>query len=119
MSFADEGQDSQSATFSPCAWPYLSLVPVIVGALILLSYSLRLLNPYRPTWTKPLLEESKTESDEFDDSPRHQFAWSTYALLAVASIGLFQQVSSVYAPVFVATSSAIPLIAWVSVQILR
>ncbi|KAJ8111681.1 hypothetical protein OPT61_g5781 [Boeremia exigua] len=102
----------QTATFNPCAFPYFSMIPVIVGALILLTYSLQLLNPYRPTWTKPLLEETKSQLDDFEDTPRHQCTWSTYGLLAVASFGLVQQISSAYLPISVATFSAVPSLAW-------
>lgn len=89
------------------------MIPAIIGALILLTYSLRLLNPYRPQWTKPFLREAKAESNELDDACRYHFAWSTYSLLAVASIGLIMQSSSVYFPVVVATQSLFPSLAWV------
>ncbi|KAH6611900.1 P-loop containing nucleoside triphosphate hydrolase protein [Boeremia exigua] len=88
------------------------MIPVLVGALILLTYSFRLLDPYRPKWTKPLLKETKIQSDDFKDSSRHQFAWSTYGILAVASIGLIQQVSSAYLPIVVASFSVVPSLAW-------
>lgn len=90
------------------------MVPVIVGALIVLTYTLRLLNPYRPRWTKPFLQEVKIESNELDDAPRHQFTWSTYGLLAIASVGLMLQVSSIYLPIYVATKPLFPSLAWVS-----
>lgn len=115
---ADSQQDSRTATFNPCAFPYLSMIPVLVGALILLTYSFRLLDPYRPKWTKPLLKETKIQSDDFKDSSRHQFAWSTYGILAVASIGLIQQISSAYLPIVVASFSVVPSLAWVSMKIL-
>jgi hypothetical protein len=91
------------------------MIPSIVGALILLTYTLRLLNPYRPQWTKPFLRETKAETDELDIAPRHQFALATYALLAIASFGLIQQICSVYFPVVIATFSFFPSLAWVSV----
>lgn len=90
------------------------MIPAIVGALILLTYTLRLLNPYRPRWTKPFLQETKAETDELEDTPGQPFALSTYGLLAIASFGLIQQISSVYFPVVVATSSVFPSLAWVS-----
>lgn len=90
------------------------MIPVLVGALILLTYTLRLLDPYRPLWTKPILREAKADSDELGDVPRHQFAWSTYSLLAISSIGLILQISSVFLPIYVATQSLSPSLAWVS-----
>jgi hypothetical protein len=92
------------------------MIPAIVGTLILLTYSLRLLNPYRPQWTKPFLRETKAESDELDEAPRHRFAWSTYGLLAIASISLMLQLSSTFLsiPLNVATTSLFPSLAWVS-----
>lgn len=93
------------------------MTPVIAGALILLPYSLQLLNPYRPQWTKPFLRETKAGSDELDDAPRHLFPWSTYGLLAIASVGLIQQISSYYFPVVVATLSVLPSLAWVNILI--
>nr|GFD24816.1 hypothetical protein [Tanacetum cinerariifolium] len=92
------------------------MIPALTGALILLTYTLRLLDPYRPQWTRPFLRETKAETDELDDAPRHHFALSTYGLLAIASLGLIQQISSAYFPVVVATSSVFPSLAWVSVE---
>lgn len=90
------------------------MIPAIVGALTLLTYSLRLLNPYRPQWTKPFLRETKTETEELDETPRHQFAFSTYGLLAIASVGLILQISSSYAPIYTVTEPLYTSIAWVS-----
>lgn len=96
------------------------MVPAIVGALVLLTYSLRLLSPYRPQWTKPFLRETKAESDELDEAPRHRFAWSTYGLLAISSIGLILQLSSTLSDVplkvTAASSSPFSALAWVSSQ---
>lgn len=89
------------------------MLPAVIGALILLTYSLRLLNPYRPQWTKPFLRETKVESNELDDTRRYQFAWSTYGLLAVASLGLILQNSSIYFRLVVASQSLFPSLAWV------
>lgn len=93
------------------------MIPAIVGALILLTYTLRLVNPYRPQWTKPFLRETKAETEELEDAPRHHFALATYGLLAIGSFGLIQQVSSVYIPVVVATFSLFPSLAWVSIPL--
>jgi hypothetical protein len=106
-------QDSRTATFNTCAFPYISMVPAILGALILLTYCLRLLDPYRPRWTKPFLREAKAESDELDDVPRHQFAWSTYGLLAVASIGLILQFGSIYTLTDSNIVAVFPSLTWV------
>jgi hypothetical protein len=92
------------------------MVPAIVGALILLAHTLRLLDPYRPRWMKPFLRETKAETDELEDAPRHHFAMATYGLLAIASFGLTQQISSIYFPVVVATFSVFPSLAWVSIE---
>jgi hypothetical protein len=90
------------------------MAPAIVGALILLTYSSHLLNPYRPQWTKPFLQETKAESDELDDTPRSRFTLSTYGLLAIASIGLILQISGDYLLLPDLTETLYTSIAWVS-----
>lgn len=85
-----------------------------MGVLILLARSLRLLYPYFPQWTKPIIKEAKAETHELDDAPQPQFAWSTYGLLAITALGLIQQISSEYFPIVTATSSIFPILAWVS-----
>ncbi|KAF2125145.1 P-loop containing nucleoside triphosphate hydrolase protein [Dothidotthia symphoricarpi CBS 119687] len=88
--------DTRTARFTPCSLPFISSIPVVVGALILLTYLLRAFNPYRPRWTKPFVEEPKEILDELDQSNQHQTLSATFGLLALTSIGLVLQIVDVF-----------------------
>jgi hypothetical protein len=117
----DIAQDSQYAVFDQCAFPYLSMIPLITAVFILLTYSLRLLDPYRPTWTKPFLQEFKVESSEIHHRSRYRTAWSTWALLAIVSAGLAQQIAGTMLdlPVVTATQLIFPVVSWVCSSFIR
>jgi len=117
----DIAQDSQNAVFDQCAFPYLSMIPLITAALILLTYSLRLFETYRPTWTKPFLREFKIESNEVHHRSRYRTAWSTWGLLAIVSAGLAQQIAGtiIGLPVITATQFIFPVISWVRSSFVR
>jgi hypothetical protein len=105
FTFANVKQDLRKARFSPCALSVISTLPALLGALVLLRYSLRLLNSYRPRWTKPFIEETKASPDELDPPSPNVPAFALWGLLVVSSIGLALQLWAAY-PVF-------PSIAWV------
>lgn len=97
------------------------MIPLITAALILLTYSLRLFDPYRPTWTKPFLREFKVESSEVHHSSRYRTAWSTWGLLAIVSAGLAQQVAGTMLglPVVTSTQFIFPVASWVCSSFIR
>ena len=91
------------------------MIPLLTAALILLTYSLRLFDPYRPAWTRPFLREFKVESSEVHHRSRYRTAWSTWGLLAIVSAGLAQQIAGTMLglPVFTATNFIFPVVSWV------
>ncbi|KAF2002299.1 P-loop containing nucleoside triphosphate hydrolase protein [Amniculicola lignicola CBS 123094] len=89
--------DSKTAQFSPCFLPVVSAIPALVTALVLLTYSLRLFNVYRPQWTKPFITEPKQMPDELDPQTVAQPA-APFGLLIVSLVGLTLQISTVFFP---------------------
>jgi hypothetical protein len=108
----NSGQDSRTARFTPCFVPFVATLPTVTAALLLLTYSLRLLNPYRPRWTKPFLKETKAASDEFDDAPCYQLSASTWTLFTITLIGIVSQITAMLFPARL-TAAVYPAIAWV------
>jgi hypothetical protein len=108
----NSGQDSRTARFTPCFVPFVATLPTVIATLILLTYSLRLLNPYRPRWTKPFLKETKAASDEFDDAPCYRMSASTWSLFTLTLIGIVSQVTAMLFPARI-TAVVYPTIAWV------
>ncbi|KAF2684468.1 ABC bile acid transporter-like protein [Lentithecium fluviatile CBS 122367] len=104
--------DRQTARFTPCFLPVISTIPAILGALVLLLYSLRLLDAYRPRWTKPFVEETKTSPDELRPISSERPLPATWGLLVVSMVGLTLQIITLFlGPVN--TYSIYPSIAWV------
>jgi hypothetical protein len=105
LTSADVEQDLREARFSPCAQSVISTLPALLGGLILLRYSLRIFDSFRPRWTRPFIEETKASPDELDTPSPHVPAYALWGLIGVSSIGLTLQIIAAY-PVF-------PSIAWV------
>ena len=88
-------QDPETAQFSRCALPYISLLPLAVISLVAASISLGESRPFkrwRPGWTKPFIEEESLKEDEppREDS-RKALLW-TLSLTSLAVIALLIQV---------------------------
>ncbi|CAO2652813.1 Nn.00g022240.m01.CDS01 [Neocucurbitaria sp. VM-36] len=105
--------DIRAARFTPCVIPYIATVPAILGGLILLTYSLRIFDAYRPGWTKPFVRETMERPDDFhtDVDSSHQSLTATFGLLMVALIGLTFQIITVFFPIRQITA-IYPSIAW-------
>jgi hypothetical protein len=94
--------------------PVIIAFPAIVAALILLTYSLRIFEAYRPRWTMPFVQEAKEKAGELDPEPIHQSLTSTLSLLAITAIGIALQVLTIFFPER-NTVEIYPSIAWVSI----
>jgi hypothetical protein len=105
-------QDVRTARFTPCFLPVVTATPAIIAALILLIYSLRTFDAYRPRWTKPFLQETKEKVDEVDDEPKRPSSTATFGLLVTAASGLALQAVTVFLP-YRRVTEIYPLIAWV------
>jgi hypothetical protein len=81
-------------------------------ALILLTYSLRIFEAYRPRWTKPFLQETAEKASDEDQEPKHLPLTATLSLLATTSIGLALQIMTMFFPERQVVE-AYPAIAWV------
>jgi len=90
--------DTRTARFTPCFVPFIETLPAILGALILIRYSLRILNQHQPGWTKPFLVESKEFSEAVEPETSNQPFTATFGLLAVASTGLASEITTVILP---------------------
>ena len=112
IAFTNSRQDSRTARFTPCFVPFVATVPTITAALILLTYSLRLLDPYRPRWTKPFLKETKAAADDFDNAPCHRLSASTWTLFTIVLIGTASEVTTILLSAR-STAAIYPTIAWV------
>ncbi|KAF2105786.1 hypothetical protein BDV96DRAFT_655260 [Lophiotrema nucula] len=111
LSRCDPIWDKRLARFSPCFLPAIAAIPAVIAALVLLSYSIRLLDAYWPRWTKPFIEELKDSPDELALSPRAPPLRATYGLLVVSAIGLALQIVTIFFPVR-QISAIYPSIAW-------
>jgi len=105
-------KDNRTARFTPCALPYVATVPAILGALVLLTYSLRLFNRYQPKWTKPFVKEEKENPDELSPPFWSRPLSATFGLLLVSMIGLTMQLLASFLPTF-SYDGIYPSIAWV------
>ncbi|KAF1843379.1 P-loop containing nucleoside triphosphate hydrolase protein [Cucurbitaria berberidis CBS 394.84] len=103
--------DIRTARFTSCFVPYIATVPAILGALILLTYLLRIFKAYRPAWTKSFVRETKEHSNEFEVDTPHRTLTATFGLLTVASIGLTLQIITAFFPLRQITA-VYPSIAW-------
>jgi hypothetical protein len=93
--------------------PVIIATPAIIAALILLTYSLRLFEAYRPRWTKPFVQEAKEKAGELDPEPTHPSLTATLSLLAIVAVGLASQILTVFFPTHHIVE-IYPSIAWVS-----
>jgi hypothetical protein len=92
--------------------PVITAAPAIIAALILLTYSLRIFEAYRPEWTKPFVQETKEKSNNEDEEPKHLPLAATLSLLATTSIGFALQVMTIFFPEY-QVIQVYPAIAWV------
>ncbi|KAL5385592.1 hypothetical protein DPSP01_004705 [Paraphaeosphaeria sporulosa] len=104
--------DNQTARFTPCALPYVATFPAILGAIVLLTYALRIFNAYKPKWTKPFITEEKENSDELGSMLWRQPLSGTFGLLVVSMVGLTMQLLASFLPMFY-YSGIYPSVAWV------
>ncbi|KAL6710910.1 hypothetical protein ACN47E_006785 [Coniothyrium glycines] len=109
--------DVRTARFSPCFIPFIAVLPALLGGLILLTYSLRIFNAYRPRWTKPFVQETSEKQGENDyESPRPSlfaplglFASTVLGLTfqLVADLSRYRQSTALYPAIGWATAIAI------------
>ncbi|KAE9974569.1 hypothetical protein BLS_003081 [Venturia inaequalis] len=79
--------DSKNATFSQCALPYFSAIPVTIIVLLGLGYLLApLLAPWRPEWTKSFVVEFPSELPELPSPKRKRFSEWTITLITLSII---------------------------------
>lgn len=105
-------KNTKTARFSQCFLPVVTAIPAILGALILLTYAFRLFNAYRPSWTKPFIEETKESPDDLVPEPAPRPLFPTYGLLVVCMVGLVLQIVTIFFP-FRDLMEIYPSIAWV------
>jgi hypothetical protein len=98
--------------------PVVTAAPAIIAALILLTYSLRIFEAYRPTWTKPFLQEKQQKTGDEDQEPKHLPLTATLSLLATTSIGLALQIMTVFFPER-QVIEVYPAIAWVCLRLVN
>jgi hypothetical protein len=94
----DHFQDVENARFSACFMPIVTAAPAVVAALILLGYSLRIFEAYRPRWTKPFVQETKKEVGELEPATRHHPLTATLSLLVAVGLGLALQILTIFLP---------------------
>ncbi|KAF9734776.1 hypothetical protein PMIN03_003396 [Paraphaeosphaeria minitans] len=104
--------DNQTARFTPCALPYVATFPAILGGIVLLTYSLRIFDAYKPKWMKSFITEEKESSDELLSTFWRQPLSATFGLLVVSMIGLTMQLLASFLPVLY-YSGIYPSVAWV------
>ncbi|ORY09507.1 hypothetical protein BCR34DRAFT_602769 [Clohesyomyces aquaticus] len=88
----------RTARFSPCFLPVISALPAALGGFVLLTYTTRLLDKYRPRWTKPFIVETKDHPDDLAPVASKRTMAATYALLSVSLVGLALQTVTVFLP---------------------
>jgi hypothetical protein len=108
----DLAKDNQTARFTPCALPYVATFPAVLGAVVLLTYSLRIFNAYQPRWTKPFIKEKKERSDELGSMFWSLPVSATLGLLVVSMAGLTMQLLASFLPNF-SYEGVYPSVAWV------
>jgi hypothetical protein len=109
---ANAPQDARTARFTPCFLPVVTATPAVIAAFILLTYSLRIFDAYRPRWTKAFLREIKEKVGEVDEAPKRATLTGTFGLLVIAASGLALQAVNVFLP-YRRVTEIYPLIAWV------
>jgi hypothetical protein len=88
-----EAQDSENASFPPCALTALSFGPAIVIFLICIANLTQpLVKQYRPNWTKPFVQEQPLHHSEAPTGINTQSVkW--VALFLLAMVGLSAQIA--------------------------
>jgi len=94
----DQFKDVETARFTPCFMPVVTVAPAVIAALILLSYSTRIFEAFKPRWMKPFVQETKKEVDDLDPTFRHHPLAATLSLLVIVSIGLASQIITTFLP---------------------
>ncbi|OCL05499.1 P-loop containing nucleoside triphosphate hydrolase protein [Glonium stellatum] len=104
--------DSTNARFNSCSLPAISTFPAAIAVCILLGYVVNLLHIYKPTWTRPFIEELIARRGELSQGVIRRSKIQTAALLAVSLIGLLLQILTV---VFLSRDivGIYPAISWV------
>lgn len=105
-------KDVETARFTSCFMPVVTATPAVIAALILLSYSVRVFEAYRPRWMKPFVQETKEKAGDLDPAPRHHPLTATLSLLIIVGIGLALQIITVVLP-DLQVIEIYPSIAWV------
>jgi len=105
-------QDVEHARFTECFLPVVTAAPAVIAALILLTYSMRILEAYRPRWTKPFVQETRKEVGELNPATRHHPLTATLGLLVATGIGLALQIITIVVP-DTQVIEIYPSIAWV------
>ena len=93
----------------------MSAVPAVVAALVLLTYALRPLQAYRPSWSKAFVAEPKQCPDDLAAERRTQPRPWPHLLLAVSLVGFALQATSVFVPVR-ELLAVFPSLTWVSLE---
>ncbi|KAF2824326.1 P-loop containing nucleoside triphosphate hydrolase protein [Ophiobolus disseminans] len=91
--------------------PVVTAAPAVIAALILLSYSLRAFDAYKPRWMKPFVQEAKKKVNELDATTRHHPLTATLGLLMIVGIGLALQIITIVVP-YRQVIEIYPSIAW-------
>ena len=94
----DHFKDVETARFTPCFMPVVTAAPAVIAALILLSYSFRIFEAYKPRWMKPFVQETKKEVEDLDAASRHHPLAATLSLLVIVGIGLALQIITIFLP---------------------
>jgi hypothetical protein len=92
--------------------PVITAAPAIIAALILLTYSLRIFEAYRPRWMEPFVQEIKEKASDEDEEPKQLPLAATLGLLATTSIGFALQIMTMFFPEY-QVIEVYPAIAWV------
>ncbi|KAF8849022.1 ABC transporter-like protein [Acephala macrosclerotiorum] len=94
--------DPTNARFTPEALPYISAIPAVISAVILLSFISKVFpkGVLTPKWTQPFVEEPKELGDGLVSKEKPFFGRLTHALFAVSIIGLGLQLLTVFYPTF-------------------
>jgi hypothetical protein len=92
--------------------PVITATPTIIAALILLSYSLKIFEAFRPRWTKPFVRETKEKEESLVPEPGQRPITATLILFTITGIGLALQIFTIFFP-YRQVIEIYPSIAWV------
>ncbi|KAE8448168.1 hypothetical protein EG329_009772 [Mollisiaceae sp. DMI_Dod_QoI] len=94
--------DQINARFTQEALPYISAVPAVVSACILLGFTLKLFpkGVLTPKWTQPFVEEPKELMHDLTSKEKPSVGRPTLALFVVSAIGFGLQILTVFLPTF-------------------